>query len=118
MNLSHVIKKAILSEKAYKLMECGVYTFLVDATATKDEIKKALERQFSTKIKKINVSKFAPKVKRIATTRKTTLVGGGKKAQVFLVPGENIPLIKPLKEDKKPKKQDLSKESTKKEVNK
>ena len=35
MNQSYVLKKAILSEKAYALMKRGVYTFLVTDQAQK-----------------------------------------------------------------------------------
>ena len=49
-----MIKQALLSEKAYKQMEKGIYTFLVDPRITKDEIAKLIEGQFSVKVKKVN----------------------------------------------------------------
>ena len=90
-----VIKKTILSEKAYKLMEKGLYTFLVDRRVTKKQIAKAVTDQFSVQVKKVNVlSKFS-KMKRIAKTRKETKVGGGKKAIVYLAAGQKIAALSP-----------------------
>src|SRR3989344_1141218 len=65
MNQSYVLKKAILSEKAYALMKRGTYTFLVDARAHKEEIAKAVGLQFGVSVAKVRISKFAPKIKRI-----------------------------------------------------
>ena len=91
----HIIKKTILSEKAYRLMERGLYTFLVDERATKKQIAKAVKNQFSVDIKKVNVLSRATKTKRIAKTRKETEVGGGKKAIVYLKPGQKIAVLSP-----------------------
>ena len=44
MNQSYVLKKAILSEKAYALMKRGVYTFLVTDQAQKKEIAKEIAK--------------------------------------------------------------------------
>ncbi|MBI2012658.1 50S ribosomal protein L23 [Candidatus Curtissbacteria bacterium] len=110
-NWPHIIKGAILSEKAYKLMEKGVYTFLVDRRATKAQLANAIADQFAVKVKKINVATFAPKRKRITQTRKFTRVGGGRKAIVFLEPGQNIPLLSPKKEGLKSKKSDEKKKN-------
>ena len=95
MKQSDIIKKSILSEKAYKLMEKGLYTFLVDSRATKNQIAKAVSDQFTVQVKKVNVlSKFS-KMKRIAKTRKQTEVGGGKKAIVYLAGGQKIAALSP-----------------------
>ena len=90
-----VIKKTILSEKAYKLMEKGLYTFLVDSRATKAQIAKAVNNQFAVEVKKVNVLNQSSKMKKIAKTRKTTEVGGGKKAIVYLKPGQKIAVLSP-----------------------
>lgn len=100
MNLKSLIKKAILSEKAYKQMESGIYTFLVDPKSTKKEIAKVIEKQFSVKVEKVNVTQKASKKKRIAQTRKHTETGGGKKAIVYLAPGQSIPMLLPKAETK------------------
>lgn len=108
MNQSYVLKKAILSEKAYALLKRGVYTFLVDARAHKNEIAKAVGLQFGVSVAKVRISKFAPKTKRIIKSRKTTLSGGGKKALVTLSSGQSITLLAPkaAKGKKKVKKEE------------
>lgn len=98
MKQTSLIKKAILSEKGYKQMEKGVYTFLVDESATKEDIKRIIKDQFSVQVKKVNMAKFAPKRKKIAKSRKTTLSGGGKKAIVWLAPGQEITMLVSKKE--------------------
>ena len=95
MNQSDILYKTILSEKAYKLMEGGLYTFLVDKRSSKAQIAKAVEKQFSVKVKKVNVLSKSSKMKRIAKTRKETQVGGGKKAIVYLAAGQKIAALSP-----------------------
>ncbi|OGD83623.1 50S ribosomal protein L23 [Candidatus Curtissbacteria bacterium RBG_13_40_7] len=95
-----IIQKAILSEKAYKLMEKGAYIFLVTQEATKEKIAKSVAGQFSVKVKKVNIVKTASKRKRIGRTRKSTLVGGGKKAIVWLEPGQTIAMLSPKSKEK------------------
>lgn len=111
MNLGFVIKRAILSEKAYKDMEVAIYSFLVDERASKDDIKKAVENQFAVNVQKVNVNSVSAKSKRVTGTRKTTSVGGGKKARVYLVKGQNIALLSP-KSEKKEKKEKATKTTT------
>lgn len=107
---SHLIKKAILSEKSYAQMDHGVYTFLVDKTAKKNQIKKAVENQFSVNVERVNVLNKSAKTKRIARTRKTTTVGAGKKAVVYLKKGQSIGLLVAKAEKPKSKKQEIKKE--------
>lgn len=99
MNLQK-INKAILSEKAYIAMEQGTYTFVVEKAATKKDVKKAVEREFSTKVARIRLLAIPTKTKRIAKTRRTTTIGGGKKAIVTLVKGEKIAMLSPKAEPK------------------
>lgn len=105
------IKKPILSEKAYTLMQKGVYTFLVDEKATKEHIAKSVASQFSVEVTKVNVTRIQSKQKRVAKTRKTTEVGGGKKATVWLKKGQSIASLLPKAESKK-----VTKKSGEKEV--
>ena len=104
MNQSYIIKHAILSEKTYSLMETGIYTFLVTKNATKSQIAKAVESQFSVQVKKVNIASRPSKTKRIATTRKTTKTSQGKKALVYLKVGQKIEMLSP-KAKKAPKDQ-------------
>lgn len=98
-----IIQKALLSEKAYKLMESGIYTFFVDSRATKNQIVTEIKKVFNVDATKINISKSHPKTKRILKSRKTFKVGGGKKAIVYLKEGQKIELLSPKAESKKTK---------------
>lgn len=111
MNTAYVLKNALLSEKAYAQMEQGIYTFWVDTRASKDTVKKAVEKQFAVSVTKVNITKSASKSKRIANTRKMTKVGGGKKAIVWLASGQNISMLLPKTEAKKTKEAKVPKET-------
>lgn len=54
MNLSSVIKRPIVTEKAMKAMEKNRFTLEVDRRATKGEIRRAVEEQFNVKVVKVN----------------------------------------------------------------
>ena len=95
LNLSLLIKRAILSEKTYKQMGDGLYTFLVDRRSTKIQIAQAVEKQFQVNVVRVNVLKKPHKTIRIAKTRKTTQITGGKKATVLLKKGERIEILSP-----------------------
>lgn len=95
INPAQLIKKAILSEKTYKQMENGLYTFLVDNRSTKSQIAKAVENQFQVNIVRVNVLKKAGKTKRITGTRKITRTAGSKKAIVYLKSGQSIEMLAP-----------------------
>ncbi len=100
MKQTDVLQKAILSEKAYRLMEKGIYTFFVSKSASKENIKDMVEKMFSVNVVKVNVSRVGSKQKKIAKTRKTVTVGGGKKAIVYLKAGQTIAALSPKTESK------------------
>lgn len=100
MDQAQLIKRAILSEKTYKLMESGIYTFLVARSATKGEIAKSVEKLFDVKVARVNVLKKAAKAKRIYGTRKYSRTGIRKKAVVVLQKGQTIGLFTTKKESK------------------
>ncbi len=114
MNSTSILRSPILSEKAYKQMEKGIYTFMVDKKSNKKKIAQIVERQFNVKVVKVNVSKKAQKTKKISGTRKEVKVGGGKKATVWLASGQSIAVLAPKAE----KKEKVSKGSKVKEASK
>ncbi|OGD82914.1 50S ribosomal protein L23 [Candidatus Curtissbacteria bacterium RIFCSPLOWO2_01_FULL_39_62] len=93
MNSAKLIKRAILSEKSYGLMDKGIYTILVAKDANKNQIKKAVENQFQVNVKGVNVLIKSAKTKRITGTRKTATIGAGKKAVITLEKGQSIALF-------------------------
>lgn len=111
--MSNVIYKAILSEKAYAQMEHGIYTFVVNSASHKNDVKKAVETQFMTKVSSVRLLGFPSKVKRVTGTRKTTEVGGGKKAIVVLEKGQKIAMLSPKAESKNQRAKESKKETIK-----
>lgn len=83
-----VIRKPIITEKSSKLAENLQYTFEVDPSANKVEIKKAIEAIFNVKVvavKTVNVSRKAKRMQRFEGFKP-----GYKKAIVRLAAGQTI----------------------------
>ncbi|MBI2599260.1 50S ribosomal protein L23 [Candidatus Curtissbacteria bacterium] len=106
MKQDNTLQKAILSEKAYQLMEKGIYTFFIAKKASKKDVKNSVEKMFSVNVEKVNISKSGSKQKRIAKTKKTVTVGGSKKALVYLKAGQSIAALSPKTEAKSKKGKD------------
>jgi large subunit ribosomal protein L23 len=83
-----IIIAPIVSEKSYALIETGVYTFQVHTSASKPEIRDAVESIWGVEVSKVNTLNRPGKRKR---TRGTNRVGV-KPAIVTLASGE-IPLF-------------------------
>nr|YP_009297896.1 ribosomal protein L23 [Kumanoa americana]AOM67630.1 ribosomal protein L23 [Kumanoa americana] len=74
IKLLDLIKKPIITDKTTKILEDNQYCFKVDKSATKVDIKYAIEVVFEVKVCKINILNLPVKIK---TVGKIT----GKKAQ-------------------------------------
>ncbi len=91
MHITNVIKKPILSEKTYRNMANGVYTFEVTRTANKVQIKKAFEKIFEVNVEKVNVINYGPKEKKMGKfVGETTYT---KHAIIKLKLGEKLDLL-------------------------
>lgn len=87
-SLYDIIKRPIITEKSAQLAENLVYTFEVEKTANKVEIKKAVETIFNVKvvsIKTVNVDRKAKRMQRYEGFKPAY-----KKAVVRLQPGQKI----------------------------
>lgn len=60
-----IIVRPIITEKSYSNMAQGKYTFEVAVTATKVDIKNAVEELFNVKVKKVNTLRYDGKDKRV-----------------------------------------------------
>lgn len=60
-----VIIKPIVTEKSNDAVQLGKYTFKVNKKATKVDIKRAVEKLFSVKVKKVNTISVKGKQKRV-----------------------------------------------------
>jgi large subunit ribosomal protein L23 len=90
-----VLVKPLLSEKSNRAREKeNKYSFHVNLKATKEEVKKAVEKTFDVKVLSVRTTITRVKVKR----RGNTPYKGSnvKKAVVSLVEGAKIPLFEDL----------------------
>ncbi len=85
------IKKPRITEKVSLLAERGAYVFEVTALATKNEIKKEIEKLY--KVKPIKVNVITVPRKKIMMRGKIGIRGGGKKAIVYLKKGDKIEIV-------------------------
>jgi large subunit ribosomal protein L23 len=87
-----ILKKPLVTEKVSALNEKGKYGFLVESTANKVEIKRAVEKQYRVNVEKVNTMNVMGKMKTRYT--KTGILSGRqqnyKKAIVTLAAGEVI----------------------------
>ncbi len=91
MIINKIIKKPRITEKASFAAEQNVYTFLVEDSANKSEIKKAVFELYKVKPVKVNIILIADK--RVSYRGKRGLKGRGKKALVYLKEGDKIEFI-------------------------
>ena len=82
----------IVSEKSYELIESGVYTFQVHTSASKPEIRDAVESIWGVEVSKVNTLNRPGKKKRTRGTNRVGSKPATKRAIVTLAAGE-IPLF-------------------------
>ncbi|HUA94067.1 MAG TPA: 50S ribosomal protein L23 [Acidimicrobiales bacterium] len=88
-----VLVRPVVSEKSYALMEDGVYVFVVAPSATKIDVRRAVERAFGVRVKSVNTLNRKGKRRR---NRKSNTVGSRpstKRAVVTLAGGDKIDLF-------------------------
>ncbi len=95
MNLSHVLVKAVLTEKTVKGTAVGKYTFLIHDEATKVDVKQALKSLYGADIVKVNIVKGYPKYKWGKGRRPVQKRAMTRRAIVTLKKGEKLDLSKP-----------------------
>ena len=89
MNLSDVIKKPLITEKATQLKgTSNAVLFAVDTRANKKEVREAVEKMFQVKVVEVRTMIVPGKVKRRGRT--VGLRPGWKKAVVTLKEGDKI----------------------------
>jgi large subunit ribosomal protein L23 len=86
-----IIKKPRITEKASFHAEQNVYTFDVEQSANKTEIKKAIFKLYKVKPIKVNILQVPDR--RVSFRGKSGLKGGGKKALVYLKKEDKIEFI-------------------------
>ena len=89
-DVAHILKNPRITEKATFASSASVYVFDVARTATKQQIKAAVERAYKVRPRKVRVVSIPTKVTRNMRTGQSGTKGGGKKAYVYLTKGETI----------------------------
>lgn len=91
-HITDVLKKPVLTEKSLLLQQTeNKYTFDVELTANKVEVKQAVEAMFGVKVESVNIMNVAPKTKRMG--RYVGKTNKRKKAIVKLKEGQTINLF-------------------------
>jgi large subunit ribosomal protein L23 len=88
MNNYTIIIKPIITEKSNNELALNRYTFKVARTATKVDIRKAIEKTYNVKVKKVNTANFEGKGRHYG--RVVGKQSDWKKAIVVLAEGHKI----------------------------
>ena len=89
-----VIIRPVVSEKSYGLLDHGVYTFIVAPSASKPEIRDAVQAIWpGVKVKNVNTLNRKGKVTRARRAGKAGSKPDTKRAIVTLAAGDEIPLF-------------------------
>ncbi len=91
MHTLQILRRPVITEKSTDLQEQGRYAFEVAPSATKHDIKRAVELAFQVKVVKVNTMNVHGKRKRLGP--RTTKPRGWKKALVTLAAGETITIF-------------------------
>jgi large subunit ribosomal protein L23 len=90
-NYSDILIAPVVSEKSYGLLDQNKYTFIVDPSANKTEIKIAVEKVFNVKVVSVNTLNREGKSlrtrfgvgKRKDTKRAIVTVAAGQRIDIF-----------------------------------
>ena len=77
-----------ITEKSAIGSERGVYTFNIDSSATKNEVKKAIKMIYGVTVERVAMTKIADKT--VTRRGRVGIKRGGKKAVVYLKKGDKI----------------------------
>tara|TARA_B100000686_G_scaffold346698_1_gene433895 strand:+ start:1777 stop:2067 length:291 start_codon:yes stop_codon:yes gene_type:complete len=88
-----ILRKPIVSEKSYVLLEQNVYTFEVHPDATKPQIREAVQEIFGVRVVKVNTLNRKGKRKRNRRNFSYGRRSDQKRALVTLAEGDSIELF-------------------------
>ena len=86
-----ILRRPVVTEKSTLLQEEGRYTFEVTPTATKHQIKQAVEEAFNVEVLRVNTMNVRGKRKRFGP--RLVARPSWKKAIVQLAPGNSITIF-------------------------
>lgn len=88
MNIYEVLRRPLVTEKSTRLSERNKYVFEVDKTASKKQVKAAVEKAFKVSVLDVNVIRVPAETKRMG--RRAVTTRSWKKAVVTLKEGDKI----------------------------
>ena len=90
-----ILRKPLITEKtAYQSSKLNQFAFEVPLTATRTEVKEAVEKAFDVTVLKVNTINVAAKMSRKGRSRRMTIRKSAyKKAIVTLSPEDRIPIF-------------------------
>ncbi len=92
-HLEDIVMRPVLSEKTWRGMEEGKYTFEVATDAGKQEIRTAVESLFGVKVARVWVMNRSGKPRRTRLDRRHGRTSGERRAIVKLAPGHKIDIV-------------------------
>lgn len=92
-NISSVIIRPRITEKAVGKSEQNVYTFVVKQNATKFQIREAVKALYNVTPVRVNTVTKKPAERMVGSRNRTKHVAGMKKAYVYLKKGDTINLV-------------------------
>jgi large subunit ribosomal protein L23 len=92
-NLSSVIVKPRITEKAVRLGEQNVYTFVVRRDATKRDVTAAIKALYNVTPVNVNIVNKTPRQYKSKAKNRVLTEKGMKKAYVYLKKGDSISLV-------------------------
>jgi large subunit ribosomal protein L23 len=99
----NVIIKPIVTEKSMQ-GEAGKYTFMVEKSASKDDIRRAFKKNFGVSIVSVSTNKIKGKRKRVGARRVEVATTASKKATILLKKGEKLSIFESGEEKEKKSK--------------
>lgn len=94
MNTFDILDQPLLSEKAYKALAEGKYSFWVHKDANRTQVKNAVQAAFKVKVVAVNIQNVGGKTKRVGKYSGTR--PDRKKAIVTLAEGQKIEALEGL----------------------
>jgi large subunit ribosomal protein L23 len=91
MHILDTLRRPIITEKSTFMQESGRYSFEVATSATKLQIKRAVEEAFGVRVIKVNTMNVRGKRKRYGP--RMSILPSRKKALVTLAPGQTITIF-------------------------
>lgn len=92
-DLSNILAKPRITEKAVAKSEAGVYTFVVKREATKRDVRDAVKAIYNVTPVKVNIVNKQPRKTFSRMKGRTVSEKGLKKAYVYLKAGDTISLV-------------------------